>query len=101
MVGGRVVFPMNNDLPHRSQLDVRLSRRTFLNTATAASLTLALPRLSAAAVRSLGKPVRFGVIADLHHDVMQHLPASLEILIGQLFYHEYWGIFKINYFQCE
>ena len=61
---------MNNDLPQRSRLDAPLSRRTFLNTATAASLTLALPRLSSAAVRTLVKPVRIGVIADLHHDVM-------------------------------
>ena len=69
-VGGGVVSRMNDELPRRSRLDVHLSRRTFLNTATAASLTLALPRMSAAAVGSLERPVRIGVIADLHHDVM-------------------------------
>lgn len=57
----------------RSQLGhsrSHLSRREFLNTATAASLTLALPRASGAVIRTLAKPVRIGVIADLHHDVM-------------------------------
>jgi Icc protein len=64
------MLPMTIDLPQLSQLDQCLSRRTFLNTATVASLTLALPRLSAAAVGRLDKPVQIGVIADLHHDVM-------------------------------
>ena len=75
---------MNNDLPHRSQLDVRLSRRTFLNTATVASLTLALPRLSSAAVRTLAKPVRIGVIADLHHDVMHDGDDRLEAFLAEM-----------------
>ena len=61
---------MHDDPQKRNQMNACLSRRTFLNTATAASLTLALPRLSRAAVRTLAKPVQIGVIADLHHDVM-------------------------------
>jgi Icc protein len=64
------MLSMTIDLPPRSQLDRSLSRRTFLNTATAASLTLALPRLSSAAAWTVDKPVQIGVIADLHHDVM-------------------------------
>ena len=50
--------------------DTRMSRRTFINTATVASLTLTLPRLSAATSWTLEKPIQIGVIADLHHDVM-------------------------------
>jgi len=75
---------MNNDLPQPGQPDVRLSRRTFLNTATAASLTLALPRLSAAAVRTLAKPVRIGVIADLHHDVMHDGADRLGVFLDEM-----------------
>ena len=47
-----------------------LNRRAFLGTAAMGSLVLSLPRLSAAAARALARPVRIGVIADLHHDVM-------------------------------
>ena len=61
---------MHDDMQERNQVGISLSRRTFLNTATAASLTLALPRLSWGAVQTLRKPVQIGVIADLHHDVM-------------------------------
>ncbi|MBT7350897.1 MAG: metallophosphoesterase, partial [Phycisphaerae bacterium] len=58
------------DLPHSSLLEPHLSRRAVLHTATVATLTLVLPRLSSASTPLLKKPVQIGVIADLHHDVM-------------------------------
>ena len=70
MAGDRVVLTMNKDQPHPIQFDTHLSRRTVLHTATVATLTLALPRLSSATTSPLKKPVQIGVIADLHHDVM-------------------------------
>ncbi|MCH2161594.1 MAG: metallophosphoesterase [Phycisphaerales bacterium] len=47
-----------------------LGRRAFLGTAAMGSLVLAVPQVARAAVRALKKPVKIGVIADLHHDVM-------------------------------
>ena len=59
----------------------RLTRRRFLSAATATSLALALPRTSAAAIGRLEKPVRIGVIADLHHDVMHDGIARMEAFV--------------------
>ena len=72
---------MTTDLPQRSQFDSSLTRRRFLNTATIASLTLALPRVSLAATRTLDKPVQLGLIADLHHDVMHDGMDRLEAFL--------------------
>ena len=62
----------------------RLTRRGFLSAATATSLALALPRTSAAAIRRLEKPVRIGVIADLHHDVMHDGTARMEAFVKDM-----------------
>ena len=59
----------------------RLTRRKFLSAATATSLALTLPRTSAAAIGRLEKPVRIGVIADLHHDVMHDGIARTEAFV--------------------
>jgi calcineurin-like phosphoesterase family protein len=48
----------------------RFTRRGLLSAAAAASAVFALPRLTTAAAGHLEKPVRIGLIADLHHDVM-------------------------------
>lgn len=47
-----------------------LTRRDLLRTAAAASAAIALPKITSAAIGRLEKPVRIGLIADLHHDVM-------------------------------
>ena len=46
------------------------SRRSLLRAAAATSAALTLPKMAAAAVARLEKPVRLGLLADLHHDVM-------------------------------
>ena len=75
---------MKSHLTQRARLNIPMSRRAFLNTATAASLTLALPRLSAGAVGRLAKPVRIGVIADLHHDVMHDGADRLGVFLEEM-----------------
>ena len=68
----------------RKELDTRMSRRTFLNTATVASLTLGLPKLSADAAGILEKPLQIGVIADLHHDVMHDGIDRMEAFLKEM-----------------
>jgi len=58
------------DRPLHNPSDNAFSRRGFIHATTATTLALTLPRTSTAALRTLNKPVRIGVIADLHHDVM-------------------------------
>lgn len=62
----------------------RLTRRSFLTTATATSLALTLCRTSAASVRRLEKPVRFGVIADLHHDLVHDGIGRMEAFVKKM-----------------
>ena len=72
---------MNESSPGESFREPRLERRGFLNVATAASFAIALPGVSTAAVRALRKPVRIGVIADLHHDVMHDGGERLDVFL--------------------
>ncbi|MGE4633337.1 MAG: metallophosphoesterase, partial [Planctomycetota bacterium] len=63
----------------------RLPRRRFLQTigqvVGAAACSLALPAAARAATARLAKPVRLGLIADLHHDVMHDAPARLDVFL--------------------
>ena len=47
-----------------------VTRRRFLSVSAVAALSLALPRRLAAALKPLKKPVKLGLIADLHQDIM-------------------------------
>jgi len=60
----------NTSGPSIPGMSDRLTRRGLLRAAAAASATFTLPRITAAAAGGLEKPVRIGLIADLHHDVM-------------------------------
>jgi 3',5'-cyclic AMP phosphodiesterase CpdA len=62
----------------------RFTRRGFLCAATAASVAFALPRTATAAMERLGKSVRLGVIADLHHDVMHDGAARLGAFVKEM-----------------
>ncbi len=53
------------------------TRRNFIKTATATGVTLTLPSLAAANLGRLNKPVRIGLIADLHQDIMHDGPERL------------------------
>lgn len=56
----------------------RISRRRFIRSVMTASLAFTLPQSSIAFIRRLNKPVRIGLIADLHHDVMHDGFSRLE-----------------------
>ena len=58
------------DRPLPNPSDNTITRRGFIHATTASTLALTLPHTSTAALRILDKPVKIGVIADLHHDVM-------------------------------
>ena len=63
------------------------SRRGFLRSASAAAfatVTLPLPRWTAAAVDRLPKAVRIGVLTDLHHDVMHDGLARMETFAASM-----------------
>ena len=60
------------------------SRRAFLESAALASVAIALPRRSFAAIRTLATPVEFGVIADLHHDIMHDGEARLATFLAAM-----------------
>jgi Icc protein len=60
----------NTSDPSIPGMSDRLTRRGLLRAAAAASTAFALPTITAAAAERLEKPVRIGLIADLHHDVM-------------------------------
>ena len=64
--------------------DERLTRRGFLCAATATSLAITLPRTAAAAAQRLDAPVRIGLIADLHHDVMHDGLARLGAFVEDM-----------------
>lgn len=49
---------------------MRFSRREFLCTSTAGTCAIALPQCVSARVGRLDRPVRMGLIADLHQDIM-------------------------------
>ncbi|MEC9476702.1 MAG: metallophosphoesterase [Planctomycetota bacterium] len=65
-----------------------LPRRRFLHTigkvAGAIACSLALPTAARAATSRLSKPVRLGLIADLHHDVMHDAPARLAAFLKEM-----------------
>ena len=63
----------------------QLPRRRFLQkmgqVVGVAACALALPATARTATTRLAKPVRLGLIADLHHDVMHDAPARLDAFL--------------------
>ena len=76
-------FPGKTDHPLPS-----VPRRVFLQQAGviigSALCSLSLPSLSHAAIGLLRKPIRIGLIADLHHDVMHDAPARLDAFLDAM-----------------
>jgi Icc protein len=75
---------MNYDPAQLTPFNTRMSRRSFLSTATVASLTLTLPRRAAADIEALEKQIQIGVIADLHHDVMHDGVARMQAFLKEM-----------------
>jgi calcineurin-like phosphoesterase family protein len=46
------------------------TRRNFIRTASAGSMAFSIPQSAFAALRRLAQPVKFGLITDLHQDIM-------------------------------
>ena len=69
---GRLHSLMKTENTKGFRTDPMLGRRGFLGTAAMGSLALTVPQVAGAVVRALKKPVKIGVIADLHQDVMHH-----------------------------
>ncbi|GAB3999309.1 hypothetical protein GCM10028807_49150 [Spirosoma daeguense] len=47
-----------------------LNRRDFIRTSAALGVTLSIPLLAQAGVNQLAKPVKIGLISDIHHDIV-------------------------------
>jgi len=60
------------------------SRRQFLKRAAALPLALNVPLLSQAAVGQLKRPVRIGMIADLHQDIMHDGEKRMEAFVADM-----------------
>lgn len=87
-------MPSNMPLTHRPAPSTvtgpndRFTRRGFLQATAAASAGFALSGHLAAAFRRLKKPVRIGVIADLHHDVMHDGVARMKAFVKEMAVHQ-------------
>jgi len=60
------------------------SRRTFLQTAGVFATSLALPSRARAGLPPLDRPIKIGLIADLHHDVMHDGPQRLAAFLNTI-----------------
>ncbi|MCP5516596.1 MAG: metallophosphoesterase [Verrucomicrobiales bacterium] len=61
-----------------------LSRRSFLHVCGAATLAATLPTATAGALGRLDRPVRIGMIADLHHDLMHDGESRLRAFLDSM-----------------
>ena len=55
---------------HNNMEKKNINRRRFSSKIMAGVSFITLPKLALSAVKKLNKPVKLGLIADLHHDVM-------------------------------
>ena len=60
------------------------SRRDFLLTTGAVATSIILPRQAMAALAKIKKPIKLGMIADLHQDVMHDGPARLKVFLDAM-----------------
>lgn len=61
-----------------------LGRRAFLGAAAGASVSLAVSRATAEKLASLPSPVRLGVIADLHQDIIHDAPQRMRAFVDHM-----------------
>lgn len=60
------------------------SKRRFLNTTGAAAISTVLPLPAMAAANKLARPVKLGIIADLHQDIMHDGPSRLKSFLDAM-----------------
>ena len=59
-------------------------RRDFFRSASVMATMILLPRQVLAVVTKVKKPIKLGMIADLHHDVMHDGPARLKAFLDAM-----------------
>ncbi len=59
-------------------------RRDFFRAAGVVATSIILPRQAMAALAKIKKPIKLGLIADLHQDVMHDGPARLKAFLGAM-----------------
>ena len=91
---------MNTDQSQSGRQADRLDRRTAMKALVATYMTLALPRISFGATGVLKKPVKIGLIADLHHDVMHDGPERLDVFLEQTSAGKPDAIMQLGDFAC-
>ncbi len=64
--------------------NVSYTRRDFLSVTGATCLTLAFPNVLAMALSHLKTPIRIGLIADLHHDIMHDGITRMNAFINEV-----------------
>ena len=60
------------------------SRRDFFRATGAAATSIILPRHVMACLERIKKPIKLGMIADLHQDVMHDGPARLKVFLDAM-----------------
>ena len=61
-----------------------IHRRRFLHATSLAAVSIVLPGAARGSMRRLARPVRLGLIADLHHDVMHDAAARLDAFLESM-----------------
>ena len=61
-----------------------LPRRDFLRSSGVVATSILLPRQVMAALSKIKKPIKLGMIADLHQDVMHDGPARLKAFLDAM-----------------
>ena len=60
------------------------SKRDFLITSGAVAASTILPCTAMSALKALDRPIKFGIITDLHQDIMHDGPARLKVFLDAM-----------------
>ena len=60
------------------------NKRTFLQMTAAATASIVLPDAARSCLNDLDRPVKFGLIADLHQDIMHDAPLRLKVFLDAM-----------------
>ena len=60
------------------------SKRDFLRVTGAAAASTILPRAAMSALKALDRPIKLGIITDLHQDIMHDGPARLKVFLDAM-----------------
>lgn len=90
---------LENQLPRQGlTLNGKWSRRRVLGLSAVPLCSMVWPMVSRAAVGSLQSPVRIGLIADLHHDLMHDGPERMQAFADAMQEHELDAVMQLGDF---